>query len=162
MKRYLALILFLTCLSGAQAEEPKMQSVTILAQDKLIKLEKALVADGELWTPVESLPQINGFTLKAEGICRDDVCIPLPGDGSWITQREGTRYLNVTALARKLDQQVVSNDAERVWSFSAVPTPQGLTTGVAPDFSLPDSNGKQHKLSDYRGKKILLLTWASW
>jgi peroxiredoxin len=32
----------------------------------------------------------------------------------------------------------------------------------APDFTLPDIDGKQHSLSDYRGKKVLLLSWASW
>jgi len=33
---------------------------------------------------------------------------------------------------------------------------------VAGDFSLPDINGKQHKLSDYRGKDVIILFWATW
>jgi hypothetical protein len=32
----------------------------------------------------------------------------------------------------------------------------------APDFSLPDVAGRMHALSDHRGKKVLLVTWASW
>ena len=32
----------------------------------------------------------------------------------------------------------------------------------APNFTLPDINGKQHSLADFKGKKILLITWASW
>ena len=27
---------------------------------------------------------------------------------------------------------------------------------LAPDFSLPDENGEIHKLSDYRGQKVIL------
>ncbi len=32
----------------------------------------------------------------------------------------------------------------------------------APDFSLTDINGKQHKLSDCRGKNVLIIFWATW
>jgi peroxiredoxin len=32
----------------------------------------------------------------------------------------------------------------------------------APDFTLADINGKQHKLSDYRGKDVLVNFWATW
>jgi peroxiredoxin len=32
----------------------------------------------------------------------------------------------------------------------------------APDFTLTDINGKQHKLSDCRGKDVLITFWATW
>jgi peroxiredoxin len=32
----------------------------------------------------------------------------------------------------------------------------------APDFALPDLAGRTHRLSDYRGQKVFLTTWASW
>ncbi|TAK76433.1 MAG: redoxin domain-containing protein [Dehalococcoidia bacterium] len=32
----------------------------------------------------------------------------------------------------------------------------------APDFELPDLDGRMHRLSDRRGKKVVLALWASW
>ena len=32
----------------------------------------------------------------------------------------------------------------------------------APDFTLTDITGREHKLSDYRGKDVLLVFWATW
>jgi peroxiredoxin len=32
----------------------------------------------------------------------------------------------------------------------------------APDFMLTDIDGKEHKLSDYRGRNVLLTFWATW
>ena len=33
---------------------------------------------------------------------------------------------------------------------------------MAPDFLLTDITGKQHRLSDYRGKDVMLVFWATW
>ncbi|MEM7407990.1 MAG: TlpA disulfide reductase family protein [Pseudomonadota bacterium] len=32
----------------------------------------------------------------------------------------------------------------------------------APEFNLPDPNGKAHKLADYRGKLLIVNFWATW
>jgi peroxiredoxin len=33
---------------------------------------------------------------------------------------------------------------------------------IAHDFTITDITGKQHKLSDYRGKNVMLIFWATW
>ena len=33
---------------------------------------------------------------------------------------------------------------------------------TAPDFTLTDITGKKHKLSDYRGKDVMIIFWATW
>jgi peroxiredoxin len=48
-----------------------------------------------------------------------------------------------------------------VWLQSAKYEP--LVVGMsAPDFSLPDLQGKKQQLSDYRGKVVFLNFWATW
>ena len=37
-----------------------------------------------------------------------------------------------------------------------------LASLEAPDFELPDLAGRLHRLSDQRGKKVLLIAYASW
>ena len=33
---------------------------------------------------------------------------------------------------------------------------------MAPDFTLQDTNGKTHRLSDYRGRPVIINFWATW
>ncbi|MFV1972730.1 MAG: peroxiredoxin family protein [Thiohalobacterales bacterium] len=38
-----------------------------------------------------------------------------------------------------------------------------VSPGVqAPEFALQDTNGKTHRLSDYRGKPVIINFWATW
>ena len=44
----------------------------------------------------------------------------------------------------------------------AAPAPAGVVLNVgdtAPDFTLPGTDGKTHKLSDYRGKQAVVVAW---
>lgn len=54
-------------------------------------------------------------------------------------------------------QSIDANKEELVSNYEEV------TIGsVAPDFTLPDINGNEVSLSDYKGKTVLLTFWASW
>lgn len=46
--------------------------------------------------------------------------------------------------------------------ISAAERAKALASLEAPDFSLPDLDGRPHSLSGYRGKKVLLVAYASW
>jgi len=39
---------------------------------------------------------------------------------------------------------------------------RALASLEAPDFALPDLEGRLHSLADHRGKKVLLVAYASW
>ncbi|CAM3742256.1 peroxiredoxin family protein [Mesobacillus zeae] len=51
--------------------------------------------------------------------------------------------------------------------YAEIENPKSLAEGLktenrAPDFSLTDINGQEVRLSDYKGKKVLLNFWATW
>jgi len=56
-------------------------------------------------------------------------------------------------------------DAEfNAWCFgeAASERKRALTSLDAPDFTLPDLDGRMHSLHEHRGKKVLVVSWASW
>jgi len=63
-----------------------------------------------------------------------------------------------------MGKPAVRSEAADVWLLGegADLRNDALLSLVAPDFTLPDLDGKLHSLSDFRGKRVLLITWASW
>ena len=140
--------------------------VTVLHNDATINIENTLEDPTDLWVSPADLTRVNGFVLKPEGACFDDICIPIKQDkdSKLFVKRVGQSWVNVTELARKLQQPFVYDAKSSTWSFGAVPQVRKsfLKSAIAPDFALEDRNGKTVRLSDFRGKKVLIMTWASW
>lgn len=120
----------------------------------------------DLWVVAADLPKINGFKLKSEGMCKDDICIPVRQDrnSSLYKAQQGKKWLNLAQFARNLQQSYVHDADTDTWSFGEIPVTRDrfLQGAEAPDFALKDRNGKTVKLADFRGKKVMLVTWASW
>lgn len=58
-------------------------------------------------------------------------------------------------VQRRLEDVIESRET---WDV-AFPAWSGKT---APDFTVGDLDGTEHKLSDYRGRNVLLVFWATW
>jgi hypothetical protein len=122
-------------------------------------------AEGDsLWLEASDLARASGWDLKPEGVCKGDVCVPLPPAREADFVRDGGRKFNLAAFARHLGQPIVHDSKNGVWFFGegAAARRSTMASLEAPDFELPDLDGKMHRLSDYRGKKVLLAAWASW
>jgi hypothetical protein len=113
-----------------------------------------------LWLAADALPALTGWTLKPEGLCQDDRCVPVP-PGVALARDSA---VDLAALARLLGQPVLHDAAHAVWCVGAAAPPRqaAVPSLDAPDFTLPDLDGRLHSLSDHRGKKVFLVSWASW
>jgi len=144
------------------AAERQSSGATVLYNDRSVVLTRTGAdsqgSGDDLWVRKADLPRINEFELKPQGACRADVCIPV--------DKSMTRgaYFNLSAFARKVGETAVVDRDARVWSFGEIPIVRGqfVESRVAPDFSVADRAGHIVHLSDFRGRKVLVLTWASW
>jgi hypothetical protein len=127
---------------------------TILTETREIAVD---TNDG-LWLAAADAERATDWTLKPEGMCRDDACVPLrPG-----MQRDGR--VDLAAFWRLLDAPVLTDERREVWVLGTAAEERNarLAGLAAPDFTLPDLAGAPHTLSELRGKKVFLSTWASW
>jgi hypothetical protein len=118
-----------------------------------------LLEGGHLIAP-EELPATLGWTLKPEGLCRDNACIVVPDENA---VREGD-LVDVMKVADVLDRPAALDETS---GFVAIGVPRerrrsALNDLKAPDFTLPDIDGSPVKFFDNRSKKKLLVAFSSW
>lgn len=141
-------------------------AVDVIVNDDILKIENTLADVQDLWVNSTDFTRINGFEIKPQGACFQDLCIPLKqvSDSELFVKRKGQAWFNASKFADKIQQAYVVDHQSQVWSFGMVPTARKsfLESAIAPDFELKDRSGDLVRLSDFRGKKVLILTWASW
>lgn len=60
------------------------------------------------------------------------------------------------------DDLTIEQIASRIESFGLSEIAAGWKGKQVPDFTLKDLSGKEHKLSNYKGKDVLITFWATW
>ncbi len=150
----------------SQDPHPAPAASTVLYQDRVTAVPNAYAAGDNLWLTLPELTRATGWEVTPEGLCRDVLCVPLPEDqpSRFLHEERGEAWFNLTEFARLVEQPFAQDAAHRVWSFGP-PSWEWkgrLTSPLAPDFTLPDLEGKPHSLSDLLGKKVFLACWASY
>jgi len=120
--------------------------------------EHKVSAHDGLWMSAADAAKLTGWTLKPEGMCRDERCVSLPAAAA-----KGND-VDVEAFWQKLGGPVIASQDGDVWALGAPADERNaaLEGLQAPDFTLPDIDGTPRSLSQLRGKKVFLATWASW
>ena len=96
-----------------------------------------------------------GWAIKPEGACKGDRCVPLPAASQ-------LGLLPVQALAERLGIPLIHDAASGLWCLGPESGGPALADAQAPDFALPDLAGQTFLLRSLRGRKVLLVAWASW
>ena len=162
IKFLLVLALLAFGFSATRAEDHRI----VIYDSVVTEVSAAPELSSDLWITTSDLTRATKFVIKPQGVCRDELCFPLPKNrkAEFVSKKGGTTWFNLTEFARLIKQPFLTDQKNGVWYFGARAADQTtfLTSLEAPNFTLPDLSGKMHSLTDFRGKKVLLVTWASW
>ena len=119
-------------------------------------------ADGEqLWIDAGEFQAATGWSLKPEGFCRGDTCVPVPPGRAH--ECVAGSAVNAAAFWGRMGNPVLHDAAREGWVLgtSADHRSTSLQSLEAPDFSLPDLSGGTGR-SQIAAREVMLGTWASW
>lgn len=90
-----------------------------------------------------------GWEIKPEGACKGDICVPLGANR------------DALSIAERLGMAVVTDAATgNVAIGPASLSGHALDTADAPDVMLHDLDGNEVALPQFRGEKVVIVSWA--
>ena len=136
-----------------------MADFTLLDETRPLSIPRVEREAPGVWLDADALERTLGWTLKPEGLCQGDVCIPVR-DRSFVADQA----LELGGLAKALGRPLATNveAGAAALGTAAASRASSLASLEAPEFCLPDLGGSPHRLSAYRGKKVLLIAYSSW
>jgi hypothetical protein len=100
--------------------------------------------------PPPELARRTGWTIKPEGACRAEMCVPLADP------------FDVRDLANRLGMSLVHDEQHGLWALGPESGGRALASAALPEIELPDRNGERFALRSLRGTKVFMIAWASW
>jgi hypothetical protein len=136
----------------------RVVDVTVISDD--VRTLEGSAADNRLLVDPAKLSDALGWELKPEGLCRDDVCVPVRDRADLFVGDE----LDLEAVATALGRPVVVDADARVAAIAldGEARRRALTELTAPPFTLPDLDGNLHAFEEWHNQKKLLVAFASW
>jgi len=105
-----------------------------------------------------------GWTLKPQGLCKGDICVPVRAYPEVVDTTGGEASVDLALFARLTDQPVVIDLDEAVATFGTSATARAAQRASldAPAFEATDLDGNPVRLADFEGQKKLLVAFSSW
>jgi hypothetical protein len=104
----------------------------------------------------DELHERTGWELKPEGACKDDRCVPM----SDLASTDGR--IDVSDFARRLGMPIAGDEKYGLWALGPESGGRVLASAAFPEVVLSDYEGNPFDLSTLRGRKVLLVAWASY
>jgi hypothetical protein len=106
----------------------------------------------------DEFARLTGWEIKPEGACRDDVCVALPPSA-----RAADGRLDTAVVAERLGMPIARDDEHGLWALGPRSGDRKVLDSVRmPALVLPDFDGGAFDVSSLRGRKVVLVAWASW
>jgi len=135
-----------------------MTQITVIDESGSHAFEQ--VVFGKLGVSADDFARATGWTLKTEGLCKGDVCVPVRDTEAM----SNGAAIDVAEFVRVTERNMVVDSSRNVVAVGeqASSRAASMATLDAPNFTLPDINGKLVSLSDFANRKKLILAWSSW
>jgi hypothetical protein len=135
-----------------------MVQLTVIGDD--VRTVEGRRSGDRLLVPPDALPDAIGWELKAQGLCRGDVCVPVGNMAGLFDGPDADLQAVAAAVGRPA---VVDADAGiAAVALDVEGRRRALDELKAPPFTLADLDGAPHGLDEWRGRKKLLIAFSSW
>lgn len=136
--------------------------ITVIHEGRETEIAGARALGDALWLSSADVTRATGWTLRPEGLCHQETCVPAPPGRERELVRGDT--VDIAGFWRLAGHPVVHDGSGDAWVLGSGASERARALGSleAPDFALPDLEGRMHALVEQRGRKVLLVTWASW
>ncbi len=132
---------------------------TILTGEDTSEVD-AIARPATLLLEPATLRDVTGWELKPEGLCRDDVCVPIRNRSD--VQIDG--HVDLRVVTELLGRPLAIDEETAVAAIgeSAATRAAQLAEGHLADLVLHDVDGRPFSWPAIGRKKKVLVTWASW
>ena len=91
----------------AGATEATTQNSRVIIYDGVAtNVSVAFEPSSDLWITTKDLASATRFVIKPQGVCRDELCFPLPKarKDAFVKKRDSTTWFNLSEFARLIKQ----------------------------------------------------------
>ena len=134
-----------------------MNKTTILYDERVSEGIDATADSSHVWLTAADMTAATGWKLETQGLCRGDACVRT--QPTWTDSRG---RIDLAAFAAHMGQPMLRDGDALAFGESVSARHDALFSLAAPDFTLPDIDGKLHSLADFRGKKVFMYSWGSY